>query len=158
VHISATPDNERRDRPEARRWHSSSDALHSASRHPPADHAARAFALFQSLQQAFYDPRTGLYHQHRRPSRHETLWPFANAWASICALAGVAHQTGNLASAALDQALATRISATMRYEPPAERERLGEELVLGSVVYRRLLTPVARRLWRVGTVYFDDNV
>jgi hypothetical protein len=56
------------------------------------------------------------------------------------------------------QVLATRISSLWRYAPGRAR-RLDESEPLGlySTVYWPLWSPIARRLWRVGAAYHDDN-
>lgn len=123
------------------------------------EHAARAIALFRSLQHACYDERRGLYRQHRHWRRCETLWPSANAWAATCALAGLNEALGEEMRRALDRLIAAQPTAALRYA--ARRDRgpgNTEALELGSVVHRTFVTPVARRLWRIGTPYFDDNV
>ena len=128
------------------------------------EHAERSSATFDALQRAFYDGRTGLYRKARRfllRRPFEVLWPFANAWASTCSLAALAN--GTVEGPAVDSSnasglLDSRIQAALRYASWRDRQPASAApLGLGSTVYRPLWSPLARRLWRVGAAYHDDN-
>ena len=123
-------------------------------------HAERAATTFDSLQRAYYDGRSGLYRKRRRLGWRpfEVLWPFANAWASTCSLAAVPSPGAGSPDPGTRAAelLATRIPALLRYAPRGERHADGP-VGFGSTVHWPLWSPISRRLWRAGTVYYDDN-
>lgn len=127
-------------------------------RSSPQVHAERAFRTYEAMQRAYYDETKGLYRKPRRiflrPT--EVLWPFANALAAAGTLAGVPDEPRGRGEAV--QVLQKGVQALVRYAPRREQAAgPAEPLGLGSTLYRPFWSAILRRLWRIGTTYYDDN-
>jgi Glycosyl hydrolase family 76 len=108
--------------------------------------AQRALATFRAIRgRRLYDRRLGLYGTRQRPCgrrRYEHLWPFANAWSAVAALAGLPGARPE----ALD-ALRSFHGAVSAYRRPTADDPAHGGFESGVV------PPMGRG----GDRYFDDN-